>query len=176
MDNLEKKFSLLYDQYVNRIYRFILIKVSSKEVAEDLCSETFLRAWQTFKKAGNPGHFNEIKNPSAFLYQIARNLVVDYYREKDKIKLVSLENSNPVSSTSLENKIFLNSDLEQVRKALNKLNDDYQNLIIWHYLDELSIAEISEILNKKEGAVRVQLHRAIKALREECNKKEINTS
>ena len=177
MSNIEKNFSTLYDQYINKIYRFVFLKVNSEEVAQDICSEAFLRTWQSFKKAGNPGHTRQIENPSAFLYQIARNLVVDHYREKGRTQFVSLQSLPIVDpNISIESKIAFNSDLEQVKTALANLNDDYQNLIIWHYLDDLSIPEVAGILNKQEGAVRVQLHRALKCLREECNKIGINTS
>ncbi|MEK7519398.1 MAG: RNA polymerase sigma factor [Patescibacteria group bacterium] len=177
MNKLQKEFSDIYDQNINRIYRFIFVKVNSKEVAEDLCSETFLRTWQAFQKAGNPGHSQKIKNPSAFLYQIARNLVVDHYREKGRTQFISIENLPIVDPRmTIGEKVALNSDLEQVKIALANLNEDYQNVIIWHYLDDLPIPEIAQILDKQEGAVRVQLHRALKCLKEECNKININTS
>lgn len=177
MSNIEKDFSTLYDQYINKIYRFVFLKVNSEEVTQDICSEAFLRAWQALKKAGNPGHTKQIENPSAFLYQIARNLVVDHYREKGRTQFVSLQDLPIVDpNTSIESKMAFNSDLEQVKAVLVNLNDDYQNLIIWHYLDDLSISEIAKLLDKQEGTVRVQLHRALKSLKNECNKTGINTS
>ncbi len=85
MDKLKKTFSAIYDKYINKIYRFVFIKVNSQEIAEDLTSETFLRGWEAYKKASNP-HRQKIDNPSAFLYQIARNLVIDQYREKGRFQ------------------------------------------------------------------------------------------
>lgn len=177
MSNLEKDFSQLYDQYINKIYRFIIIKVNSEETAQDICSEAFLRTWQAFQKAGNPGHSEKIANPSAFLYKIANNLVVDYYREKGRTQFISLQDL-PIADpkSSIEDKITIDSDFNHVRLALANLNDNYQNIIIWHYLDDLSVPEIAKILDKQEGAVRVQLHRALKQLKGECNKIGINTS
>lgn len=177
MDNLKKEFSDIYDQYINKIYRFVYVKVNSQEVAEDICSEVFLRAWQVFQKTGNPGHNQTIEHPQAFLYKIARNLVIDHYRKKGRTQTVSLEvlplaDSNP----RIEGKIALDSDLEQVKVALANLNEDYQNVIIWHYLEDLSIPEIAKMLNKQEGAVRVQLHRALKSLKDQCNKMGLNSS
>jgi len=162
MANQRKIFSSIYDKYVDKIYRFIFIKVSSQEIAEDLCSETFLRGWQVFKER------EDIENPPAFLYQIARNLIIDHYREKGKAKIVSAEYTPIVDPREdLEEKANLSSDLEEVRLSLANLKGDYQDVIIYRYLDELSVPEIAKILEKSEGTVRVTLHRALKALKNE---------
>ena len=160
MANQRKIFSSIYDKYVNKIYRFIFIKVSSQEIAEDLCSETFLRGWQVFKER------RDIENPPAFLYQIARNLIIDHYREKGKAKIVSAEYSQITDpKTDLEEKAISSSDFDNIRQALADMKEDYQDVIIWHYLDDLSVPEIAKIFDKSEGAVRVMLHRALKSLK-----------
>ena len=162
MINPRKIFSKIYNQYIDKIYRFIFLKVSSQEIAQDLTSETFLRGWESFKSG------NKIENPQAFLYQIARNLVTDHYREKGKIRIVSADYVKITDPrTNLEEKAILNSDLDTVRLALTNLKEDYQNVIIWHYLDDFSISEVAKMLDKSEPAVRVQLHRALKALKNE---------
>jgi len=172
MANLKKEFSKIYDQCIDKIYRFVYLKVNSQEIAEDLCSETFLRGWEAFKASQNQNN-PKIENPSAFLYKIARNLITDYYREKGKAQIVSAENTRIIDPrVNLEEKAALNSEMERVRLALINLKEDYQDIIIWSYLDQLSAAEIAQILDKSEGAVRVMLHRALKALQNELNQKE----
>lgn len=167
MTNPHKEFSKIYDKCIDKIYRFIFLKVNSQEIAQDLCSETFLKGWEAYKT--NP----KIDNPSAFLYRIARNLVIDYYRQKARTQFVSPEvvpiiDPNP----GIEEKAILNSDLDQIKTVLADLKEDYQNVIIWHYLDDLSIPDIAKMLQKSEEATRVTLHRALKTLREEINKKK----
>ncbi len=165
MANPRKIFSKIYDQHIDKIYRFIFFKVNSQEIAQDLTSETFLRGWESFKNG------NKIENPQAFLYKIARNLVTDHYREKGKVKIVSADYVKITDPrTNLEEKAILNSDLDTIRLALTSLKENYQNVIIWHYLDDLSISEIAKILDKSEEATRVQLHRALKSLRATINK------
>lgn len=172
MANIRKIFSKIYDSYVEKIYRFIFFKVSSKEIAEDLTSETFLRGWKTFKNEKN-----NIENPPAFLYKIARNLVIDYYREKGKFQVVSAENIALIDPrTNLEEKMITNSDLEMVKKALFNLKDEYQEAIIWYYLDGLSVSEIAKLLDRTEPATRVLISRALKTLKKECNKFAQNSS
>ena len=166
MEDLRKIFSKIYDQYVEKIYRFIFLKVNSQEVAEDLTSETFLRTWEKFKQgSGNP-----IENPQAFLYRTARNLVIDYYREKSKAEVVSAEERSLLDPREDLQKIALkNSDLETIKGALASLKEDYQNVIIWHYLDDLPISEVAKLLGRTEEATRVLLHRALVALRQKLN-------
>jgi len=163
MSNPRKAFSKIYDKWVDKIYRFIYLKVNCQEIAEDLCSEVFLRGWENFKE-----NHNDIENPSAFLYQIARNLVIDHYREKGRTQFVSSDNV-PVADprTDLEEMAKDGSDLEIIKSAINNLKDEYKEVIILRYLDDLSNAEISEITDKSEGAVRVMISRALKALKNE---------
>ena len=162
MANLRKIFSKIYDRYIEKIYRFIFFKVNSQEIAQDLTSETFLKSWESFKNG------NKIENIQAYLYRTARNLVIDFYREKGKVQIVSAENPLiPDPSQNLEEKARLSSDLDQIRQALTNLKEDYQNVIIWHYLDDLPISEISQMLDRTEEATRVLLHRALNALRNE---------
>ena len=165
-NNPKEEFSKIYDRYIDSIYRFIFIKVSSAQIAEDICSETFVRGWQVFlKKRGR------IKNFRAFLYRIAHNLIVDFYRKNGKIDIVSVDDKNILSDPKLtaDHEAFLNSDIEELRKAISLLKDNYQNVIIWHYLDEMSIPEIAKLLHKREGTVRVMLSRALKALKSQLN-------
>ncbi len=163
MNNPRKAFSQIYDQCVEKIYRFIFLKVSSQEIAQDLCSETFLKGWQSFKENNK-----KIDNPQAFLYQIARNLVVDHYREKGRMQTVSAD-CIPITDprVDLEKETQANSDLDTIKVVLTNLKDEYQEVVIWHYIDDLSIAEIAKMLKKSEGAVRVTLHRALKAVKKE---------
>lgn len=171
MEELEEKFNQIYDQYIDKIYRYIFLKVNSKDIAEDLTSETFLKYWQALNKKKEENSFlNPIKNNQAFLYEVARNLVIDYYRKKEKTKAVSLTDFSLVDQKSdLEGKSILNSDFEQVQLALNNLKDDYQNVILWYYLENFSIKEIADMLGRTEQATRVLLHRALKSLKKELN-------
>ena len=166
MENKRKEFSRIYDQYIDKIYRFVYIKVNSREIAEDLSSDTFLRCWEKFRE--NP---NKIENPQAFLFQIARNLVTDHYREKGRTKIVSADFVSIIDpANNLEKISQINSDFDNIKEALANLNDDYQDIVIWRYIDDLSIPEIAKITNKTEGAVRVTLHRALTSLKNECNR------
>jgi len=169
MSNLRKDFSKIYDQCIDKIYRFVFIKVNSRDIAEDLTSETFLRGWESYKN-----NHNAIENPQAFLYRIARNLVTDYYREKGRTQTIPVD-CVPIldPSPNLEEKSQIRSDLEIVKSTITALdNEDYQEYLIWHYVDDLSVEEIAEMTGKSEGAIRVTLHRALKCLKDQLEKEE----
>lgn len=161
MPNPRKIFSRLYDQNIDQIYRFIYFRVGSEETAQDICAETFTRGWDAFKEK-----HDQIDNPRAFLYRIAHNLVADHHKDRTKTEFVSFENvslSDP--DTDIEEMSEINSDFNNIKKALESINGDYKEIIVMHYLNDLQIPEIAKSLDKSEGAVRVQLHRAIKALK-----------
>lgn len=161
MSQLQKQFGDIYDRYIEKIYRFIFLKVSSQEIAEDLASEVFTRGWESFRQEKC-----DIKNMQAFLYQIARNLIIDHYRQKGQAQLVSTDALPLIDyDMDLEEKAIFKSEVNDVKAALAHINDDYREIIIWYYLDELSVPEIAKILGKSEEAVRVQIHRALEALR-----------
>ncbi|MDD5145094.1 MAG: RNA polymerase sigma factor [Candidatus Pacebacteria bacterium] len=172
MIDQRKEFGKIYDQCIDKIYRFVFLKVSSEDIAQDLCSETFLRGWEAYRVDAT-----KIENPQAFLYRIARNLVTDYYREKSRKQTISADNLPiPDPRQTMAETAAINSDLARVKIALTDLREDYQNVIIWHYLEDLPIAEVAKMLDKTEDTTRVTLHRALKSLRETCNKKNISSS
>lgn len=166
MNNPREQFSLIYDQYIEKIYRFVYLKVSSEVIAEDLTSKVFLNGWQAYQEGQN------IKNPGAFLYQIARNMVVDHYREKAKTKTVSMDNVAEVFDprTDIHQKAVLNADIDLIKSAILKLKKDYQDVLIFYYLEDMPAEQISELLGKPAGTVRVMIHRGLEALRGELSK------
>lgn len=165
MPNYRRKFEKIYNKHIDKIYRFIFLKVGTQEVAEDLCGQVFAKGWRKFKSGAG------IQNIAAYLYQIARAEIADYYRKEAKYKIVSAEVVQVVDPAASPEEIQrVQSDFEIVRASLNKINEDYQNALILRYIDGLSIKKIAEIMEKKEGAVRVMLHRALKELREKIGK------
>jgi len=163
MDSLNEQFGQIYDQYIEKIYRFVYLKVSSQEIAEDITSKVFIKGWESYQNQGA-----NIKNPGAFLYQIARNAVVDHYREKGRANTISIDSSPQIADpgTNAQDKAILNADINVVKKAIQKLKPEHQDIIIWHYLEDMPIANIAELVGKPEGTVRVVLHRGLKDLKD----------
>jgi RNA polymerase sigma-70 factor (ECF subfamily) len=160
----QEAFAQVYDLFVEPLYRFIYFKVGNKSEAEDLTSEVFLKAWSSAQESGQLA----VKTLPAFLYRIARNTVIDYYRRK-KLNLgldEALETPDePVGPDSPAADFDLAIDRELLTKALEQLKDEYREVIVMRYIDDLSTAEIAVILEKNKGAVRVTQHRALEALK-----------
>ncbi len=163
MDNLNEQFGQIYDQYIEKIYRFVYLKVGSQEIAEDITSGVFLNGWESYQKN------QEIKNMGAFLYRIARNSVFDHYREKGRTKIFSTDSVPQIADqrVNLHEKAVLSSEFEIIKSALSNIKKEYQDVIIWHYLEDMSNEQIADILDKPVGTVRVMIHRGLNALKDE---------
>lgn len=164
--SLENMFLQAYDNHSAKILRHIFFRVDGKEIAEDLTSETFFKTWQYLREG------RKIKNITGFLYQVANNLIIDHYRSKSK-KPVSLDEiAEPIDNlkVSHEDKIDMKIDFALVKKHLDLLPDIYSRIVIYRFIDGLSIVEIKELTGKSTVNVYVIIHRAIKILRKNINK------
>lgn len=161
----QESFGALYDAYFPKIYRFIFLKVSSKTDAEDLSHQVFLNAWR------NIGGYRSRGFPfSSWLYRIAHNAVIDFYRmRRDHIAIELVHQERFAESTTTETELDQTTDLLAVQEALGTLKSEEQSLLIMKFVDELSNKEIAEALGKTEGAVRVMQHRALKQLRQKLS-------
>lgn len=153
-------FGQLYDYYQPQIYRFVILKTGRREEAEDITHQVFLHAWEHIKD------YQDFGFPfSSWLYQIARNQIVDYYRTR-KINL-SLENAEgaAVAKENPETEVNQKLELETVRAAIGKLKPEYQDVIILRFVEELAVKETAAAIGKSEGAVKLLQHRALKQLK-----------
>ncbi|PLX20936.1 hypothetical protein C0584_04085 [Candidatus Parcubacteria bacterium] len=165
-DNKEA-FIEAYDLYVDQIYRFVFFKVGSKEEAEDITSAVFLKTWNHIQETDKLVE----KTLKALLYRIARNTIIDHYRKKKELSDISIDAEDsdfdlPDGSQDIEAKIQLDSEIEIVHAKLLELKDEYREIIMMRYINEMSIEEVATILEKSKGNIRVLTHRALKALNE----------
>ena len=158
-----ESYAVLYDKYVEPIYRFVYFKISNKEEAEDVTSEVFLKAWDYLTKNKDI----EIKSFRALVYAIARNKIVDVYRDRAKRKELPREEAVGINSkTDLHHETAVSQDAEQLLETIKSLKQEYQDVIHLRHVEGLSTKEIAEVLDKKASSVRVTLHRAINKLKE----------
>lgn len=155
-------FGLLYDRYHDQIYRFVYLKVSHREEAEDITHHVFLSAWQHIA-----GYTHKGFPFSSLLYQIARNKIIDHYRtQKTTIDIEDLKEAEiPRHESTVEDSLHSQFQFATVKTALQQLKQEYQDIIIMRYIEELTPAEIARILKKPEVTIRVLQHRAIKQLK-----------
>ncbi len=154
-------FGELYARYSDRLFRYLRMRVDTAADAEDLCEATFLRSFEALDRYQERGH------PfSAYLYQVARNLLVDHYRGRaptfDLDETVDTLSEEP----ELLDEVERNEQFQQVAKALDRLPEDYQEVIRLRVVLELPTPTVADWMGRSPGAVRVLLHRALSALRE----------
>ena len=153
-------FGEIYNLFFKRIYTFIYYRVSHKETAEDLAEEVFLKAYTKLSSV------KAAKSLEAWLYQIARNLVIDHYRSrKEQLGLETVENSLIYEDTILDT-LNLSHQQAIINKLMRNLPPDYQQVLRLKFFENLNNEVIAELMGKSEGAVRVIQFRAITKLKE----------
>ena len=162
-DKANKKFAKIYDKHIDKIYRFVFLKTGTKEIAEDITSCVFTKGWKKFSLQGM-----SINNVSAYLFQIARAEVANFYRDASKFKIISVQSIEEVEDVhgGIKSSQEISLIGQDIKNNLKELEDDLQDIIIWHYVEGMSFKEIGKLLNRPEGTVRVMAHRALKELKE----------
>ena len=167
MGNKDKKaqFIELYNREVNAIFRFCLLRTSSRDQAMDITQDTFMRFWDTLSRGGK-----EINHPKAFLFKVAKNLIIDWYRKKKSSSLDSLlDDDGLVRDDILLDKSTLNGELgSEVRLAMeniNKLDSIYREVVYMRFVEDLRPKEIAEIVGETVNVVSVRITRGIAELR-----------
>jgi len=153
-------FGRLYDMHADRVYRHIYYRVGNEQDAEDLTQQVFLKAWQAihrYRKSGSPF--------IAWLMTVSHNLVVDFYRTRKDRAYVEAEVLADGSASSLEQTAEASLEQQRLRKAILQLGSDEQQVVILRFMEGFEFAEIAALMDKKEGNVRVILHRALVKLR-----------
>jgi RNA polymerase sigma-70 factor (ECF subfamily) len=169
----KEAFIKAYDDFADDLYRFAFFKLGSEDEAKDLVSIIFLKAWNYIQT----NSLKDAKTLRALLYKIARNAIIDHYRDKGAAAEISLEDAPqalelPDESQNQDDLLDKKANLGLIQEKLMLLKDEYREIIIWRFIDDLSMDEIANITEKKKGNVRVLLHRAITALKELVNEED----
>jgi RNA polymerase sigma-70 factor (ECF subfamily) len=159
-DTLQTQFLASFDAYGDAIYRFCLLKVSRTEVAQDLTQEVFIRYWQSLLKG------EDFKNERAFLYTIARNLVIDWYRKrKDQSLDAVLESGIDFKGDGIES-VTKDSEISEVLTIIEQLDSVDREVLLLRYVEGFSPKEISKLLSESTNVISVRIHRAIKKVQD----------
>ncbi len=156
-------FSALYEHYYDSIFRYVSFRTGNTTEAEDITAEVFVRMIESihrFKWKGYPF--------SSWLFRIAHNLVVDFYRKKGRRRMVSLENAPPIMEEGVvdaDARMDLELTMGDVRKAMEDLTDLQREAITLRFAAGLSVAETAKAMGKKDNAVKALQHAGLKKLR-----------
>ena len=152
-------FAELYNAYVDKIYKYIFYKVGDTSDAEDLCEQVFLKAWEAI------GRYTWCGYPfSSWLYRLAHNLVVDHYRtRRESVPLQSVL-ATAYEPVDPQDTLVQTLDADELKEAIAQLTDDQRQVISLKFIEGYENAEIAQMLNKKEGAIRALQYRALRSL------------
>jgi RNA polymerase sigma-70 factor (ECF subfamily) len=156
----EATLAALYDEYYERIARYIYVRLYDQAEAEDMAGEVFLKALESldsYKERGIP--------MQSWLFKIAHNMVVDHFRKMAKRKTVPIDDVQIMAESDLQATAEANIELARVTKAVEQLTPVQQRVIELRFFGELTSEEAGQVLNKRAGAVRELQSAAIKRLR-----------
>jgi len=161
--SLKNSFLETFDAYSDAIFRFCLVKTSNKELAEDLTQETFMRYWQSLVGG------KEMTNERSFLYTIANNLVIDWYRKKKATSLDALEDGG----FELEDTHVLGSqqqaEFTEVLKTIDDLEEKDKEVLLLRFVEGLNPRDIAQIHNETVNAVSVRITRALEKVQKKLH-------
>ena len=164
--NQEERFLAAFDEYSDALYRHAAIRLSNQERAIDVVHDTFTKVW-SYLRAGH-----QIDTFRPFLYKVLNNLIIDEYRKKTDVSLDALLEAEGVDEGSFQDltehtveSLAATIDGKKAFALLAELPDQYREVIIYRFVDELGPREISELIEESENVVSVRLHRGLKLLR-----------
>jgi RNA polymerase sigma-70 factor (ECF subfamily) len=161
-EDLEKIFIEAFNQFGDAIFRFCVVKVSDRELAEDMTQEVFTRFWQYVRDE------KEITNTRAFLYTIAGNLAKDWYKKK---KSVSLDLQMDAGLAPVDRAVGQDilSEYNEVLEVIADMDERDKEVLLLRYVEGLEPKQISEIIGETANNVSVRLNRAMARLKEKMH-------
>ncbi|MEV4596350.1 sigma-70 family RNA polymerase sigma factor [Amycolatopsis sp. NPDC049253] len=163
-------FGKLYDRYVDVVYRYALFRLGDRELAEDVTSETFLRALRRITSVSYQG-----RDVGAWFVTIARNLILDHVKSsRFRLEVVTDEVSEPgaapvsavgpAAQAGPEQQAIAGATRAELLRCVAELGEDQRECIVLRFLQGLSVAETAQVMHRNEGAIKALQHRAVRRL------------
>jgi RNA polymerase sigma-70 factor (ECF subfamily) len=154
-------FGLLYDRYVDTVFRYIYYRVNDKATAEDFTSETFLRALRRIGSISYQG-----RDIGAWFITIARNIVLDHVKSaRHRLEVTTgdvIERND--TEPGPESAVISTLTAAHLMGAVNRLGDDQRECIVLRFIEGLSVSETAEVMGRNDGAIKALQHRAVRKL------------
>jgi RNA polymerase sigma-70 factor (ECF subfamily) len=158
-------FAEIYDRYIDTVFRYVYFRVGARPLAEDLTSETFLRALRRIGSVTWQG-----RDLGAWLVTIARNLIADHYKsgryrlELATADMLDVDQADRGPDSSPAAAVLERLTNATVLEAVKKLNPEQQECIVLRFLQGLSVTETAQAMGKNEGAIKALQYRAVRSL------------
>ncbi|MGI8679118.1 MAG: sigma-70 family RNA polymerase sigma factor [Jatrophihabitans sp.] len=154
-------FGQLYDRYVDIVFRFVYFRVNDRNLAEDVTSETFLRALRRIGTISYQG-----RDIGAWFITIARNIVLDHMKSaRHRLEMTTADVIEPKEvERSTEAAVLDTLQSEQLMVAVSRLGDEQRECVMLRFIQGLSVAETAGVMGKNDGAIKALQHRAVRKL------------
>lgn len=154
-------FGELYDRYVDIVFRYVLFRVDDRSLAEDVTSETFLRALRRISTVSYQG-----KDLGAWFVTIARNLVLDHVKSsRYRMEVATAEPvETPRETSDPESQVLADDQASELLRCVHLLGADQRECVTLRFLRGLSVAETARVMGRNEGAIKALQHRAVRRL------------
>lgn len=164
--NHEERFLAAYEEFGDALFRHAVLRISDRERAIDIVHDTYTKVW-TYVRNGN-----EVEQFRPFLYKVLNNLIIDEYRKKRESSLDALFEKEGIDEGTFDElsentveSLAATLDGKRAFEMLEKLPDEYREVIILRFVDGLGPKEISALIEESENMVSVRLHRGLSYLR-----------
>lgn len=164
-------FADLYTLFARLIFQFLYRHLGNVESAEEITSQVFLRLIEKitlYRIAPD----NNVSNFTAWLKRVAYNLMVDMLRAHKRTRYTALEHAEEIPADFSSSTIDEEIAFEEILQELKSLNDLQHDVIVLRFLEDLTIAETAQIMQKTEGAVKALQHRALESLRRQLTRRD----
>ncbi len=158
---IEGIFLSCYEENSDALFRYCYFQTSNREVALDLLQDTFTKTWQYLQEG------KQVDNLKAFLYKVAKNLIIDYRRKKKSYSLEAITDTGVDFKTEVEEAEMIadNFDKDFVIGKLALLEENHREILTMRYVNEMSIKEIADTLDETPNNVSVKIHRAVEKMK-----------
>jgi len=170
--DIQEKFTKLYDTEADPLFRYCFMRISNRERAVDMVQEIFVEIWKTLQRG------EVIKYERAYLFTLAHNRIIDWYRKKKSESLDALlENEDTAqpfdrADEHAHTDIILSSEAKEVLKAIETLEPTYRDVLYLRFAEDLSPKEIAAIVGATANAVSIRINRGLEKLREQFHIRE----
>lgn len=153
---------LLHQRFYEPVARYIQFKIGDPHTVEDLCGDVFVRVLEALKRGRGWRD-----SPQGWIMGIARNVVVDFYRQKERMPQVSLnERLTSAENTDPTRQAILNERQERLAEAIQQLTEEQRDVILMRFIEGMDIKGVAQATNKTPGAIKGLQYRALRALAE----------
>lgn len=168
--NIKQKFTEIYNKEADPLFRYCYFRVSDKEKALDIVQDIFAELWKKYNST------EKIKNERAYLFTLAHNRIIDWYRKKKSESLDALleneEGERPFDySNTGDSDIILSTESKRVLKAIETMEPIYREVLHLRFAEDLSPQEIASIIDSTANVVSVRITRGLEKLREHFHTK-----